>query len=228
MDRLPTESLAKLGNASEDGQHLEQMEGMRRRCRSECLQMSPIVHHSNGNDFVKTSLPNGDYHCDVGIASNGKRNFAHIAIDHSLQQQQKENIKENISMDHQTDGIKTNDFPDHFRYEKLQLYGDKSANRRQNYLYNLSEEDCDGKDYYDLMSMVTANDFDSQTDIKLMPKPLCDEVSKSMNGHGHGHAKNESRKFLRRTRARSESEHTEFYQVPNYQSNPSEVSAFII
>lgn len=215
MDRLPAETLAKIVSAAEDGHRLEQLDGIRRRCHSECLQMSPIVHHSNGNDFLKSSMPNGDYHRDGNIAPNGKRNFAHMAIDHSLHQ--KENIKENISMD-ESDGIKANDYTDHCRYEKLQLYGDKSASRRQNYLYNLSEEDCDGKDYYDLMSIV-AHDFDGQSDIKLMPKSFRDEVSMSMNGH----AKIDSI-CLRRARARSESEHTEFYQVPNHRADSSEVS----
>lgn len=138
-----------------------------------------------------------------------------MTIDHGLRQ--KENIKENISMD-ESDGIKANDYADHRRYEKLQMYGDKAASRRQNYLYNLSEEDCDGKDYYDLISIV-ANDFDGQSDIKLMPKPFRDEVSKTMNGHAKLEAS-----CLRRTRARSESEHTEFYQVPNHQQDSSEVS----
>lgn len=215
MDRLPSETLAKIVSATEDGQRLEQMDGIRRRCHSECLQMSPIVHHSNGNDFLKSAIPNGDYHRDGNMVSNGKRNFTHIAIDHSLHQ--KENIKENISMD-ESDGIKANDYVEHRRYEKLQLYGDKAVSRRQNYLYNLSEEDCDGKDYYDLLTIVT-NDFDGQPDIKLMPKPFRDEVSKSMNGH----AKMEENS-LRRARARSESEHTEFYPVRNQQHDSSEVS----
>lgn len=215
MDRLPTETLAKIVSVAEDGQHLEQIDGIRRRCHSECLQMSPIIHHSNGTDFLKSAISNGEYHRDGSIASNGKRNFTHMTHDHGLHQ--KENIKENISMD-ESDGIKANDYADHCRYEKLHLYGDKAVSRRQNYLYNLSEEDCDGKDYFDLISIV-ANDFDSQSDIKLMPRPFRDEVSKTMNGHS-----DIEQNCLRRTRAHSESEHTEFYQVPNHQRDPSEVS----
>lgn len=218
MDRMPTETLANIMAASEDGQRLEQMDGMRRRCRSECLQISPIVHHrSNGNDFLKSTMPNGgDYYRDGSIPSNGKRNFTHMNIDHSLHH--KDNIKENISMD-EASGIKTNDYVDHRRYEKLQLYGEKST-RRQNYLYNLSEEDCGvGKDYYDLISIVS-QDFDGQSDNKLMPKPFRDEVSKSMNGHAAAIEAN----CVRRTRARSESEQTEFYQVPNHHLHSAEVS----
>lgn len=213
MDRMPTETLAKIVNAVDDGQHMEQMDGIRRRCHSECLQISPIIHHSNGSDFLKSAMPNGDYHRDGNIVTNGKRNFTHMNIDHGLHQ--KENIKENISMD-ESDGIKANDYPDHCRYEKLHLYGDKSVSRRQNYLYNLSEEDCDGKDYYDFISIV-ANDFGGKAEVKLMSRPFCDEVSKSMNEH----TKIEEQNCLRRTRARSESEHTKFCQVPNHQRDSS-------
>lgn len=215
MERLPTEKLAKMVNGAEDGQHLEQMDGIRRRCQSECLQMSPIIHHSNGSEFLKSAMSNGDYHRDGTIASNGKRNFTHLTHEHGLRQ--KENIKENISMD-ESDGMKANDYVDHCRYEKLHLYGDKSASLRQNYLYNLSEEDCDGKDYFDIISIV-ANDFDDQPDIKVVPRPFRDEVSKSMNGHA-----NTEPNCPRRVRARSESDHTDIYQVPNRQCDPSEVS----
>lgn len=104
--------------------HLDQPNGIRRRCRSECLQMSPMIHRSNGHDN------NGQFCArpvtDATFSPNGKRIFSDCF-------HHKDNSKENISME-EID-VKTIEFNDHIRYEK--------PAKKPNFLFNLSEEGND-------------------------------------------------------------------------------------
>lgn len=240
MDAMPTsgqlsECLTKTGSATDQGsprssaQHLDQPNLiLRRRCRSECLQMSTIVHTNGINeqngydyehlneicckpanaDFRNTSgqhglqrsvyLSNGD----SANSPNSKRIYSHIDSAQSGNLQHKENIKENISMDESD--IKITDYND-FRYETPQLYGEKV--KKPNFLYNLNEEN--DKEYFDIISIVS-NDF-TEPDIKLVGKKLRDESRINCNNLNGYSVESKSQ---RRTRARSESEQNECYQVP--------------
>lgn len=131
--------------------HLDQPNGVRRRCRSECLQMSPVIHHSNGFDLsapfsCKATLTNGDYR-DTNFPVNGKRIFADC-FNHT------EYSKENIAMGDNEASV--NDFVDHHRFEKL--------SKKTNILYNAKEDSAD-KEYFEILTMAN-NDVESKLKAK--------------------------------------------------------------
>lgn len=127
--------------------HLDQPNGIRRRCRSECLQLSPAIHHSNGIDLntpfsCKTTLTNGDYR-DTTFPVNGKRIFTDC-FNHT------EYSKENIAMG-DNDSSAT-DFVDHHRFEKL--------SKKANLMFKTKEDSAD-KEYFEIITMDN-NDVESK------------------------------------------------------------------
>lgn len=234
-----------------NGLHFEQQPSMilRRRCRSECLQMSPIVHHpleSSGIDQINelVSKPMNSecrnietnvqqrstfpHNGDNGVqAVNSKRIVGNFEPYQPANFLHEDNIKENISMDECDNNV--NEFSDFTRYEKLQIYGDNP--KKQHFLYNLNEEG--DKEYFDIFSMV-ARDF-NVADVRLMEKKLKNEaavaaatVAAVVCHNGNGETAEVIKNGHRRPRARSESEHAEFYQVPKQHVLHSDVSTLCL
>lgn len=220
--------------------HVEQSNNvLRRQYRSECSQLSPTSVHSqsseqnghehetvcktiNGLDYrnLNTSAQSrtafqSNGNSDAISATNGKRAFAHHESHKPNDLQQKENIKENISMD-DTDII-PGDYSD-FHYEKLPLYNEKK--KKTSFVSNLEDES-------EVISI--ANDDFSDADNKLIETKCRNETSALVNNENNVSTRNGEQ---RRTRAHSDSEQSDFYQVPKQQAfhheqNSAEVSVCI-